>query len=130
MTRYFFGASHEEYSPDDLLRHAVAAERAGFDGISARRPSGSRAQPPDHFTDDWHLPQEMYEHGEREVSDEEFAQNIISGSDPESFVERLRELEQLGGTVITLQNNSGANAERAIELLGREVLPALRGARV
>jgi hypothetical protein len=32
MTRYFYGASHEEFSPDDLLRHAVAAERAGFDG--------------------------------------------------------------------------------------------------
>jgi hypothetical protein len=28
MTRYFFGASHEEYPPEALLRHAVAAERA------------------------------------------------------------------------------------------------------
>ena len=35
MTRYFFGASHEEFPPEALLRHAVAAERAGFDGISA-----------------------------------------------------------------------------------------------
>jgi coenzyme F420-dependent glucose-6-phosphate dehydrogenase len=35
MTRYFFGASHEEYPPEALLRHAVAAEHAGFDGISA-----------------------------------------------------------------------------------------------
>jgi anthraniloyl-CoA monooxygenase len=31
MTRYFFGASHEEYPPEALLRHAVVAERAGFD---------------------------------------------------------------------------------------------------
>ena len=38
MTRYFFGASHEEFPPDELLRHAVAAERAGFDGISGLRP--------------------------------------------------------------------------------------------
>jgi hypothetical protein len=29
-----------------------------------------------------------------------------------------------------LQNNSTADPERAIEVLGREVLPALRGARV
>jgi hypothetical protein len=29
-----------------------------------------------------------------------------------------------------LQNNSAADPERAIEVLGREVLPALRGARV
>src|SRR6185369_4167192 len=35
MTQYFYGASHEEFSPDDLLQHVVAAERAGFDGIGA-----------------------------------------------------------------------------------------------
>jgi hypothetical protein len=29
--------------------------------------------------------------------------------------------------VIVLQNNSGANALEAIEVYGREVLPALRG---
>ena len=34
-TRYFFGASHEEFAPEALLQHAVAAEKAGFDGISA-----------------------------------------------------------------------------------------------
>src|SRR5215212_6811491 len=34
-TRYFFGASHEEFSPEALLEQAVAAERAGFEGISA-----------------------------------------------------------------------------------------------
>jgi coenzyme F420-dependent glucose-6-phosphate dehydrogenase len=35
MTRYFFGASHEHFGPEDLLRQAVEAEQAGFDGISA-----------------------------------------------------------------------------------------------
>jgi coenzyme F420-dependent glucose-6-phosphate dehydrogenase len=85
------------------------------------------AQPPDHYTDDWHVPQAMYEHGEREVSDEEFAENIIAASEADAFVERLRELEQLGATVITLQNNSAADPVRALELLGGEVLPALRG---
>jgi coenzyme F420-dependent glucose-6-phosphate dehydrogenase len=35
MTRFFYGASHEQFSPDDLLEQAVAAERAGFDGLSA-----------------------------------------------------------------------------------------------
>src|SRR4051795_8923394 len=34
MTRYYLGASHEQFSPEDLLEHAVAAERAGFDGLS------------------------------------------------------------------------------------------------
>ena len=42
-------------------------------------------------------------------------------------VERIRELEELGATVIVLQNNSGADPLKAIEVYGREVLPALRG---
>jgi coenzyme F420-dependent glucose-6-phosphate dehydrogenase len=88
------------------------------------------AQPPEHFTDDWHEPRKMYEHGEDETSDEEFAANVIAASDPEEIQERLRELEQLGATVIVLQNNSAANVERAIEVLGGKVLPALRGSRV
>src|SRR3954470_9622295 len=34
-TRYFFGASHEQLPPEALLQQAVAAEQAGFDGLSA-----------------------------------------------------------------------------------------------
>ena len=95
---------------------------------AARRWKG--AQPEDHFKRDWHKPQEMYEHCEQEMSDEEFAQNAIVGSDPRHHVERLRELEEMGATVIVLQNNSGADPLRAIEVYGGQVLPALRGARV
>jgi coenzyme F420-dependent glucose-6-phosphate dehydrogenase len=32
--RFFYGAAHEQFPPDDLLRQAVEAERAGFDGIA------------------------------------------------------------------------------------------------
>lgn len=32
--RFFYCASHEQFPPDALLRHAVAAEQAGFDGIA------------------------------------------------------------------------------------------------
>jgi coenzyme F420-dependent glucose-6-phosphate dehydrogenase len=31
--RYFFIAAHEQFPPDDLLRQAVEAERAGFEGV-------------------------------------------------------------------------------------------------
>jgi coenzyme F420-dependent glucose-6-phosphate dehydrogenase len=102
------------------------SDEAAFE--SARKWKG--AQPDDHYTRDWHKPRDMYEHGEDEMSDEEFAQNAIIGSDPEMHVERLRELEQMGATVIVLQNNSGADPLRAIEVYGEKVLPALRGARV
>lgn len=95
---------------------------------AARKWKGAQSQ--DHFTADWHVPRAMYEHGEREMSDEEFAQNIIAGSDPAFFQERLREMERLGATLIALQNNSGADPHGAIQALGRDVLPPLRGARV
>lgn len=32
--RYFFGAAHEQFPPDQLLEQAVAAEEAGFEGIA------------------------------------------------------------------------------------------------
>jgi coenzyme F420-dependent glucose-6-phosphate dehydrogenase len=94
---------------------------------AARKWKG--AQPSDHYTADWHVPREMYEHGEAEVSDEEFAASLIAGSDPEQLQDGLRELEQLGPTVIVLQNNSAADPHGAIEVLGRDVLPALRSVR-
>ena len=32
--RYFYGAAHEQFPPEDLLRQAIEAERAGFDGVA------------------------------------------------------------------------------------------------
>jgi coenzyme F420-dependent glucose-6-phosphate dehydrogenase len=83
--------------------------------------------PSDHFTDDWHEPTAMYERAEREVSDEQFTQQYIVSSDPEVHVERVREAEKLGATVVCLQNASGADPLGALRVYGEHVLPALRG---
>jgi coenzyme F420-dependent glucose-6-phosphate dehydrogenase len=72
----------------------------------------------------------MYEKAERDVPDDEFKESYIIGSDPELHVERLREVEQLGATVVCIQNGSGNDPLRALEVYGERVLPALRGARV
>jgi coenzyme F420-dependent glucose-6-phosphate dehydrogenase len=32
--KYLYACAHEQFPPDDLLRQAVAAEQAGFDGIA------------------------------------------------------------------------------------------------
>jgi coenzyme F420-dependent glucose-6-phosphate dehydrogenase len=131
-----------ESTPDliDAYREAGGNGEIVFQALVSWAPSDDEAveqarkwkgaQPQDHYTADWHEPRKMYEHGERETSDEEFAQNIVAASDPDEIAERLRELEKLGGTVIVLQNNSAGNVDKAIEVLGGQVLPALRGARV
>jgi coenzyme F420-dependent glucose-6-phosphate dehydrogenase len=87
-------------------------------------------QPEEYFTDDWHDPREMYAKAEREVSDEEFKQSYIIGSDPELHLERIREVESLGATIVCLQNGSGADPIGALRTYAEQVLPALKGARV
>jgi coenzyme F420-dependent glucose-6-phosphate dehydrogenase len=87
-------------------------------------------QQEEYFTDDWHDPREMYAKAEREISDEEFRQSFIVGSDPELHLERIREVERLGATIVCLQNGSGADPLGALRTYGEHVLPALRGARV
>ncbi|MEA2333193.1 MAG: hypothetical protein QOH58_3331 [Thermoleophilaceae bacterium] len=87
-------------------------------------------QPPEYFTDDWHDPKAMYERAEEEVSDEQFKESYIVGSDPDLHVERIREVERLGATVVCLQNGSGSDPIGALRTYGEQILPALRGARV
>jgi coenzyme F420-dependent glucose-6-phosphate dehydrogenase len=87
-------------------------------------------QPQEYFTDDWHDPQAMYENAEREVSDDEFKESYIIGSDPELHVERLRQVEALGATIVCIQNASGSDPLRALQVYGAQVLPELKRARV
>jgi coenzyme F420-dependent glucose-6-phosphate dehydrogenase len=87
-------------------------------------------QPEEYFTDDWHDPKAMFEKADREVPDDEFTQSYIVSSDPDHHVERIREIEEVGATVVCLQNGSGAEPLGALRTYGERVLPALKGARV
>jgi coenzyme F420-dependent glucose-6-phosphate dehydrogenase len=88
------------------------------------------AQPDEFYTDDWHRPTAMYEEGERQVSDDELREAFIVSSDPEVHAERIRQVEELGATIVVLANNSGADPHAAIRVYADEVLPALKGAPV
>ena len=50
----------------------------------------------ENFTDDHHDPSAMYGKAERQISDDDFKQSYIVGSDPAHHVERIREIEKLG----------------------------------
>jgi coenzyme F420-dependent glucose-6-phosphate dehydrogenase len=88
------------------------------------------AQPLEFFREDWHDPKEMYEEGERQLSDDDFRAGFIISSDPDEHVERIQEVVRMGATVVCLQNASGAGPVTALEVYGQKVLPALRGVRV
>src|SRR5215216_130305 len=84
------------------------------------------AQPDEYYTDDWHDPQAMYEHGEKQVSDDQLTEALIISSDPEVHADRAREVEKLGAATVSLMNCSGADPYGAIDVYAREVLPALK----
>jgi coenzyme F420-dependent glucose-6-phosphate dehydrogenase len=88
------------------------------------------AQPDEYYTDDWHDPQKMYEHGEEEISDDDLKEAFAISSDADVHAERIREVERMGATTVVVMNNSGADPHAAIRVYGEQVLPALRGARV
>jgi coenzyme F420-dependent glucose-6-phosphate dehydrogenase len=88
------------------------------------------AQPAEFYTEDWHDPRAMQEHGQRQVSDDDLREALLISADPEAHVERIREVEQLGATIVALMNVSGADPHAALRTYGDRVLPALRGARV
>jgi len=87
-------------------------------------------QPEEFFTEDWSDPGAMQRHAAEQVSDEEFKEAYIVSSDPEVHVERINEIQELGATVVCLQNASGAAPEEAFRVYGESVLPALRRASV
>ena len=87
------------------------------------------AQPDEFYTDDWHHPERMYEHGETKVSDEDLREALIVSSDPQRHIERIREAEGLGATTMALMNVSGADPHAAIAVYGEHVLPALSSVR-
>jgi coenzyme F420-dependent glucose-6-phosphate dehydrogenase len=88
------------------------------------------AQPDEFYTDDWHRPADMYEEGERQISDDDLRESFIVSSDPDVHSERIREVEEMGATTVVLANNSGADPHGAIRFYAEEVLPALKGAPV
>jgi coenzyme F420-dependent glucose-6-phosphate dehydrogenase len=88
------------------------------------------AQPDEFYTEDWHDPRAMYEEGARQVSDDDLRESFLISSDADVHAERIREIEQLGATIVCLANNSGADPLGAIRVYGEQVLPALKGTRV
>jgi coenzyme F420-dependent glucose-6-phosphate dehydrogenase len=136
-----------EQAPEVIDAYKSAAEDAGHEpgeiilqtlfswapddeaALEGARP-WKGAQPTEYYRDDWHDPKAMYEHAEQTISDEEFKEAAIISSDPEVHVSRIREIEQIGATIVVLANVSGADPLGAIDVYRDSVLPALRGARV
>jgi coenzyme F420-dependent glucose-6-phosphate dehydrogenase len=125
LDAYRGAASDAGREPGEILLQAAfswaADDDAAFEG--ARVWKG--AQPKEFYKEDWHDPEAMQEHAEEQVSDQELKEAMIISADPEAHAERIREVEEMGATIVGLMNNSGADPLGAIEIYGRSVLPRL-----
>jgi len=71
---------------------------------------------------------DMQRRADEQMTDEQFAkQGFLIAADPQEHIERIRELEHCGASVICLQLIGRADPLGSIRTYGAQVLPALRG---
>ena len=100
-------------------------ERAAIEGARHWKPT----QLPELYLEDIADQEDMQRRADAQMSDEEFArEGFLVSSDPEEHVERIREMERAGATVICLQLIGRADPFGSIRTYGEQVLPALRRA--
>ena len=105
----------------------AADERAAIEGARHWKPT----QLPELYVDDIADQEDMQRRADAKMSDEQFAkEGFLIGADPGEHVERIREMERAGATVICLQLIGRADPLGSIRTYGERVLPALRGAAV
>jgi coenzyme F420-dependent glucose-6-phosphate dehydrogenase len=123
---YRAAASDAGREPGEIILQAQFSWATDEDAALEGARVWKGAQPDEFYTDDWHDPKAMYEHGEKQVSDDELREALIVGSDPDMHVERVREIEAMGATTVALMNVSGADPRAALNVYRDRVLPALR----
>jgi coenzyme F420-dependent glucose-6-phosphate dehydrogenase len=112
--------------PGEIILQAGFSWGTDDDAALAGVRAWKGAQPREFYRDEWFDPRSMYEKGSRQLSDDELREAFIVSSDPEVHAQRIREIEELGPTIVCLTNNSGADPLGAIEIYGQRVLPGLR----
>jgi coenzyme F420-dependent glucose-6-phosphate dehydrogenase len=111
--------------PGEIVLQAAISWAADDDAASEGARVWKGAQPKEFYSEDWHDPKAMQEHAAAQVSDEELKEAMIIAADADTHAERIREIEEMGATIVGLMNNSGAEPLGSVEFYGREVLPKL-----
>jgi coenzyme F420-dependent glucose-6-phosphate dehydrogenase len=102
-------------------------ERAAIEGARHWKPT----QLPEVYVEDIADQHDMQRRADVQMSDEQFArEGFLISSDPDAHVERIREMERAGATVICLQLIGRADPFGTIRTYGERVLPALRSSAV
>jgi len=102
-------------------------DRAAIEGARHWKPT----QLPELYVEDIADQHDMQRRADAQMSDEEFAhEGFLISSDPDEHIERIREMERAGATIICLQLIGRADPFGSIRTYGERVLPALRSSAV
>ena len=115
--------------PGEVILHTGFAwaedERALMDGSRLWRGT----QPGEVYVDPIDTPAKIQRFARDRVDDQALREGFVISTQVDEHVLRIRGLEDLGATVVCLQNIAGADPFGTIRTYGEHVLPALRGAR-
>jgi len=128
---YRAACDDNDREPGEIIFQAGFAwaddDRAAIEGARHWKPT----QLPELYVEDIADQDDMQRRADAQMSDEEFAQEgFLISSDPEEHIERIREMERAGATVICLQLIGRADPFGSIRTYGEQVLPALRASAV
>jgi coenzyme F420-dependent glucose-6-phosphate dehydrogenase len=121
---------HGKEEGEIILQSGFAWAESGAAALAGAR-KWKPTQLSEVYRDDIADPAEMQRLADEQMTDEQFArEGFIVSSDLDEHVERIRQIEAIGGTVICLQLIGDADPLGSIRAYGEHVLPAVRGARV
>jgi coenzyme F420-dependent glucose-6-phosphate dehydrogenase len=127
LEAYRAGADEAGRESGEVILQAGFSWAADDDAALEGARVWKATQPDEFYTEGWHDPAAMQRHAAETVSDEEFLASMPIGSSADVHVETIEKFAELGATIVSLQNMSGADPHGAIEFYGREVLPRVRG---
>ncbi len=118
-------------APGEIIFHAGFAwaddDRAAIEGARHWKPT----QLPEVYVEDIADQEEMQRRADTKLTDEQFArEGFLISSEPDEHVERIRQMQGAGATVICLQLIGRADPFGSIRTYGERVLPALRNGAV
>jgi coenzyme F420-dependent glucose-6-phosphate dehydrogenase len=131
VNAYREGCAEHGRAPGEIIFHAGFAwagdDRAAIEGARRWKPT----QLPEVYVDDIADQEDMQRRADVRMSDEQFArEGFLISSDPAEHIERIREMQRGGATIICLQLIGRADPFGSIRTYGERVLPALRSSAV
>ncbi len=125
---YREAAAEHGREPGEIILHTGMAWGESRAAVIAGARRWKPTQLDEVYRDDIHDPVQMQRLADEKLSDDEFAdEGFIVSAHPGAHTQRLREIADIGASVVCCQLIGQADPIGTIRIYGDEVLPALRG---